>query len=168
MNKLALLAVLACVTALGCSSSPAVVQRSEPINYDEAMERLAAQLAILDKQVGGGLYEPATAAGERVLELSTMLGQFEPPRIGRSYDALVHYNEQADDMRRAADRMLFLVQQRRREAMLEQLQAVAYRFNYISANFGPNLQVGVLGNPPAKLLAPADYRADLPSDLSTR
>ena len=165
MTKPILLALIPCLMLLGCGVSQRTVLDAEPLGYDHAMEMLAAEIQRVDKLVTGGQYRSAESEAERALYLATKLEGYEPPRMGKSYADYTEYQAQAGDMRRAADRLLFAVQQRRRDQANEELVGAAYRYNFISVRYGPNIQIGVLERGPERLRRPTDYRSELPGEL---
>lgn len=166
MNKLVLLpALIACLALWGCAASHETLLNTEPRGYDEAMDMLASQIRTLDKHVIGAQYEQAVPEAERVMNLAAALGRTEPARLDKSLAEYEEYLAQAEDMRHAADRLLYYVQQRRRNESRSQLEVVANRFNTMSTRYGPNYQIGVLDRGPNKLMGPEDYRGNMPGEL---
>lgn len=167
-NLLLPLAAVLLSCLFGCASSQDTRLNTDPRSYDEAMSMLATEIRNIDKHVIGAQYDLAVPEAERAVSIATALGRFDPSRLGNDYDAYVEYESQADDLRRAMDRLLFMIQQRRRDGAREQLEVVARRYNYISSTYGPNYQVSVLERDPNELRGPEFHRGELPGELRGR
>ncbi|MBE7490559.1 MAG: hypothetical protein HS108_02180 [Planctomycetes bacterium] len=154
--------------AAGCASSQDTRLSRDPRGYEEAMDKLAFEIRNIDKHVIGAQYALAVPECERALSYATALVRHDPARIGNVYDEYSEYQAQADDMRRAVDRLLFLVQQRRRDEVRQQLENVARRYNYMSSRYGPGYQLSVLERDPRQLARPEFYRGELPGELRSR
>lgn len=168
-NLILPLAALLLAGLFGCASSQDTRLSTEPRSYDEAMEMLADEIETIDKHVIGAQYDLAVPEAQRAVSIATALGRFDPPRLGNNdYDAYMEYENQADDMRRAVDRLLFMIEQRRREGARDQLENVARRYNLMSTRYGPSYQLSVLERDPNQLRGPEFYRGDLPGELRGR
>ncbi|MBX3475341.1 MAG: hypothetical protein KF754_13255 [Planctomycetes bacterium] len=165
MKNLILPLAIVLFVACGCASSQDTRLSSEPRSYDEAMGMLASEIQAIDKHVIGAQYNLAVPEAERAVAIAGALGRFDPARLGNDYAAYVEYEAQADDLHRAIDRLLFMIQQRRRDGAREQLENVARRYNFISNKYGPNRQVSVLERDPNDLRGPEFHRGDLPGEL---
>lgn len=140
----------------------------EPRAYTEAMDWLRADLIELDQHLVGSQYDLAVPDAERVHQYAGALGRFEPPRISNDWAAFEEYVRQTEDMQRATDRLLYLVEQRRKSEAKEQLWAVAGRFNRLSAEYGPAIEVRLLEQEEKPFASPEDYRSELPGELRYR
>jgi len=164
-NLILPLVVLLLVGSFGCASSQDTRLSRDPRSYDEAMEMMAKELRLIDKHVIGDQYDQAVPEAERAVSVAEAVGRFDPARLGNDYAEYMEYQNQADDLRRAMDRLLFLIQQRRRDDIRIQLENVARRFNFMSTRYGPSMQVSVLERDPNQLRGPDFYRGDLPGEL---
>lgn len=162
MTKPALLVALFCLTLFGCAASHETLLNTEPLGYDDAMEKLAAELAKVDKHVTGGQYNMAVPEAERAVNLATYLAHYEPPRMGKSFADYQEYQNQAIDMQRATDRLMFLVQQRRRDEANQQMTTVIDRYNYVSRRYGPGLQMQALTRDEGAVRGPTSAYSNLP------
>lgn len=168
MKNLILPLVLLLLVVSACASSQDTRLSREPSSYDEAMDMLRYEIQNIDKHVIGAQYELAVPECDRALAYATALVRYDPPRLGNNFAEYQEYQSQADDMRRAMDRLLFLVEQRRRDEVRDQLETVARRYNHISNKYGPSWQVSVLERDPNQLKGPEFYRGDLPGELRGR
>ena len=159
-----LLALIVC----SCAASQETRLATEPRSYAEAMDWIREDLMLLDKHLIGSQYEEAVPDAERVLEYSDSLGRFEPPRIASRWEAYEEYYAQTEDLTSASDRLLFLVEQRRKIEAKEQLVEVAARFNRLSAEYGPSIEVRLLEQEEKPFASPEDYRSDMPGELRNR
>ncbi|MCC6466166.1 MAG: hypothetical protein IT463_12570 [Planctomycetes bacterium] len=161
-----LLAVLAlCVLLAGCGSAPRTETVSQPRSYAETMDLLAGRLKRVDKFVMGSDYGASIPDAQVAVHYARLLGQFEPPRIAADFNAFNEYSAQAEDMARAADRLLFLIEQRRPEECDAQLADIATKFNRMSVAYGPNYQIGVLDRGSDKFRSADLRRSDVPGEL---
>lgn len=165
MKNLILPLALLLLSVVGCASSQDTRLNTEPRSYDEAMELLSVEIVNIDKHIIGAQYRLAVPEAERATSIAGALGRWDPPRLGTSLEEYNEYQSQVDDLRRATDRLQFMIEQRRKEDARDQLEVVARRFNYMSSKYGPTIQVGVLERDPNKLRGPEGYRGELPGEL---
>lgn len=166
MNRL-LLASLVLVCLAGCSSSSKTpIYAGPPRDYVETMDRITFEIGQIDKHLIGAQYDLAEQECGRIAEWTARMGQFDPLRVGNSKDDYTEYLAQCDDLNRAADRLLFLTQQRRKEKAKDQLAILAARYNRMSREFGPGNEVSLFERPADKLRGLEKYRLDLPGEYS--
>jgi hypothetical protein len=163
--KTVCLCVLLALLFSGCAVSQETRLATEPRTYNEAMDWIRNDLQLLDKHLIGSQYDLAVADAERIFEFSRLLAQFEPPRMTNTYEAFEEYYSQAQDMAYATDRLLYFVQQRRKLSSKEQLWEVAGRYNRLSVEYGPNLEVRLTEQEERPFASPERYRGELPGEL---
>lgn len=164
--KRLLLASLVFIAIQGCGSSQQHVNTSPPRDYVETMDRLTLELGLIDKHLIGAQYDLAEQEATRLTNWTARMGQFDPLRVGDSKDDYSEYIAQCDDLNRAADRLLYLTQQRRKEQAKDQLAIVTARYNRMSREFGPGNEVSLFERPADKLRGLERYRSDLPGEYS--
>ena len=164
MKTIPLFVLLALLIA-SCAASQEARLATEPRSYVEAMDWLRADLELIDDHLIGSQYGVAVSDAERILKYSDALGRFEPPRISTDWEAFEEYYAQTEDLTHAADRLLFLVQQRRKVESKEQLRDVAVRYNRLSAEYGPSIEVRLTEQDENTFAGPERYRGDLPGEL---
>jgi hypothetical protein len=160
---LVLLSVAAFVA--GCSSSQETRVPTDPRSYDEAMYMIAEDVRLADKHLIGAQYALAENDMDRVVSNATRLAGYEPPRSTTRYADYTEYRAQADDLLHAADRLRFMVEQRRRRDAESLLEEVARRFNRLSATYGPSYQIGVLERSPNEFRFDDGDRSSTPGEL---
>jgi hypothetical protein len=171
VNIAGMLSVLAAVLLLsGCVTlnPDEHVERSDPVNYDQAMNMIAVEMRRIDRNMIGEVYSQAVPQTRRVLQYVESLGRFEPPRMASSYEDYREFGEQVDDLRRATDRLLYMLEQRRRDQARDQLVDVATRYNRLSVHYGPNRQIEVLEQSPDPFRITERYRSEVPGELRGR
>jgi hypothetical protein len=151
--------------ALGCASSQETRLANEPRTYDEAMSWIRDEIMLIDKHIIGSQYDEAVPDAERLTEYSRSLEGFEPPRLPDNNELYNEYFAEVTDLRYACDRLLYFVQQRRKEDAKDQLQEVAKRYNRISTTYGPNVEVDVLERGPERFPSTESYRDSVPGEL---
>lgn len=169
MKKAMLLVAAICALAMtGCIATEEDLepQLSEPRNYTEAMDWIRSEIRVIDKHVIGGEYGSAVRETRRVKQWSETLGRHEPPRMPRSWQAYEEFDRQTDDLYRAADRLLYFLEQRRKREAQEQLADFATRYNRLSTSYGPNYQVSVLEKDPDEFQVKPISRSEVPGELS--
>lgn len=164
-TTLLMLVVLLSLLAFGCSSSQQSRLATEPRTYDEAMTWIRDEIVLIDKRVIGSQYEDAVGDAERLKEYTRTLAGFEPPRLPDNYVLYEEYFAEVADLRHAADRLLYFIEQRRKEDARDQLAEVARRYNRISTTYGPNYEVDVLERGPERFPSTESYRDDVPGEL---
>lgn len=167
MRTIPLFVVLALLVC-SCASSQEARLATEPRSYTEAMEWIRNDLVQLDDHIIGSQYDQGVPDAERILQFAGALGRFEPPRISNSWEAFEEYYAQTEDLTNAADRLLYLVEQRRKIEAKEQLWEVAGRFNRLSAEYGPSIEVRLTEQEEKPFAGPENYRSELPGELRTR
>lgn len=164
--KRLLFASLVFIAVTGCGSSQQTVFSGPPRDYVETMDRLTYDIGQVDKHLIGAQYDLAEQECKRITEYTARMGQFDPLRVGDSKDDYTEFLAQCEDMNRAADRLLFLTQQRRKEQAKDQLGVVAARYNRMSRQFGPGNEISLFERPADKLRGLERYRSDLPGEYS--
>lgn len=164
MKLLLSLAVLVIAVA-GCSSSRQTISTTPPRNYVESMDQLSSMIGLVDKHLIGAQYSLAEQETEQVIKLAGSLGKFDPLRIGDDADGFTEFLDQCEDLRRSGDRLLFLIQQRRREDAKDTLGFVAARYNRLSRSFGPGNEVSLFERPAEKLRGLEKIHSELPGEL---
>jgi hypothetical protein len=162
---LMLMIVSASILALGCSSSQETRLAQEPRTYDEAMTWIRLEITQIDKQVIGAQYDEAVPGAERLKAYAGSLSGFEPPRLPDNWELYEEYFAEVSDLHHASDRLLYFVQQRRKEDAKDQLAEVAKRYNRISTTYGPNYEVDVLERGADRFPATESYRDSVPGEL---
>lgn len=157
--------VLLALVVCSCAASQEARLATEPRSYAEAMDWIRDDLMLLDDHLIGSQYDQGVPDAERILKYSEALGRFEPPRISTDWEAFEEYYAQTEDLVYAADRLLYLVEQRRKVEAKEQLWEVAGRFNRLSADYGPSIEVRLTEQEQKPFASPEDYRGDLPGEL---
>jgi hypothetical protein len=159
--------VLALVSlmAVGCASSQETRLAKEPRTYDEAMNWIRLEVTRIDKHVIGADYEAAVPAAERLKTYTGQLSGFEPPRLPDNWMLYEEYFAEVQDLHSAADRLLYFVEQRRKEDSKDQLAEVAKRYNRISTTYGPNYEVDVLERGADRFPSTESYRDSVPGEL---
>jgi hypothetical protein len=168
MIKPTLLVATLCLLLIGCATSSETLANTNPLGYDDAMESLATELRLVDKYVTGGQYNLAEPKAARATTLAGYLEQYEPPRMGKSYADYQEFQNQAIDMQRGADRLAFLVEQRRRDEANEQMLLVIDRYNHISRRYGPGINIDALARDEGRMRGPTSAQSNLPGDVSRR
>jgi hypothetical protein len=162
-------AVMAVMLLAGCFASSHDDGRApEPGDYTEAMALFAAEVREVDRHVIAGSIRLATDRTAQALQYATALGQFEPPRGQGSYAEYKDYDSQVADLRRATDRLLYMLQQRRDDDIRDMLTEVASRYNRLSMNYGPERTLSVLNQPVQPYTAADRYGNTHPEDLRGR
>lgn len=157
--------VLLAFVVCSCAASQETRLATEPRSYAEAMDWIRADLMLLDNHLIGSQYNQAVPDAERILAYANALGRFEPPRISTDWEAFEEYYAQTEDLTFAADRLLYFVEQRRKVEAKEQLWEVAGRFNRLSAEYGPSIEVRLTEQEQKPFTGPETYRGDLPGEL---
>lgn len=160
-----LLLVMFSALHLGCAASQETQLQREPRSYAEAMDFIANEVREINKNLIGANYGEAVVQGERLVRFAQNLGRFEPPRIAPNYEVYAEYGEQTNDLRRSADRLLFMLEQRRKEDARDELAEVAKRFNRLSVAYGPTYEIDVLDPGADRFRAMEDYRSEVPGEL---
>ncbi|MEE9310948.1 MAG: hypothetical protein V3V10_00920, partial [Planctomycetota bacterium] len=147
-----MLAMLA-MTAVACAApeedrDPFKV--ASPESYKEAMEAIEFEVHAVDAHLIGSHYELAGPEAAHMLETVKTLGMFYPDTISANWEAYEEYEAEADDLRRTNDRLLLMIQLRKKEDAKDQLEEFARRFNRLSRKYGPKLEIGVLERGPEK------------------
>lgn len=150
---------------VGCAASQETQLQREPRDYNEAMDFIAAEVRDINKNLIGANYVQAVAQGERLVRHAQNLARFEPPRIAPSFEVYAEYGEQTQDLRRSTDRLLFMLEQRRKEDARDQLAEVAKRFNRLSVSYGPTYEIDVLDPGADRFRSMESYRSEVPGEL---
>lgn len=166
MKHTLIVLVLSVMVIAGCANTQDTKLRTDPRSYSEAMDMIAGEVGQIDKHLIGGQYGLASNEAELVVKYAMHLSRYEPPRMTNRYDDYIEYDAQVDDLMRSSDRLLFMLQQRRREDARDQLAEVAKRFNRLSLNYGPTYQIGVLERSPNEFRFTESYSSDLPGEMS--
>ncbi|MCB9893723.1 MAG: hypothetical protein H6839_04670 [Planctomycetes bacterium] len=151
--------------SFGCASSQEVRLAMEPRSYDETMTWIRKEVGSIDKAVIGANYEGAVPDAERLRQYTKALSRFEPPRMDNDYDTYDEYFLQAQDLYRTSDRLLFMIQQRRKEDAKDQLAEFATRYNRMSVTYGPSYEISVLERGPEEFRGLEDLSTDVPGEL---
>lgn len=162
------LAMLA-MTAFACAAPGEdrdPFKAASPESYKEAMEAIEYEVRAVDAHLIGSHYVLAEPEVARMLEAVKYLGQFYPDTIASNYEAYVEYEAEAEDLRRTNDRLLLMVQLRKKEDAKDQLEELARRFNRLSRKYGPKLEIGVLDRGPEKFRDAEFSKSALPGELS--
>ncbi|MCA8916481.1 MAG: hypothetical protein KDB90_13810 [Planctomycetes bacterium] len=162
--SLLVLFVLSFLT-FGCASSQEVRLALEPRSYDETMTWIRKEVGSIDKAVIGANYEGAVPDAERLREYTKALARFEPPRMNNDYDSYDEYFRQAQDLYRTSDRLLYMIQQRRKEDAKDQLAEFATRYNRMSVSYGPNYEISVLERGPEEFRGLDNFSSEVPGEL---
>jgi hypothetical protein len=161
-------AVVAAMLLVGCFASGHEDGRApQPGNYQDTMTLLGAEIREIDRHVIAQSWRQATTRTSQALEYATVLGNFEPTSDNGGYAAYRDYDAQVADLRRATDRLLYMLEQRRSDDIRDMLREVATRYNRLSMNYGPESTIGVLGEPAASHRA-ADRYSGSPEELRNR
>lgn len=171
MKNLILLGLLSAIVISGASCASVEERRkpfivADPENYAQAMETIVAQLGKADTHITGSQYDLAEPEVKLVLEAAKSLGRFYPDTIEANYEAYREYEAQAEDLRRTADRMLLMVQLRKKENARDQLKELARRYNRLSMAYGPKVEIGVLERGAEKFKDAEYSETVLPGELS--
>jgi len=167
MKTISLLVIaLMSLAMFGCASSQETRLASEPRSYNETMDWLRDEVQLLDKHIIGSQYDEAVPDAERLSQYSKALSRFEPPRMPENRKMYDEYFMQVEDLNRASDRLLFFIEQRRKEDAKDQLAEVARRYNRLSVNYGPSIEVSVLEQGPEEFRGLEDYRDEVPGELA--
>jgi len=168
-GSLLVLVMLAALVLSACASQSHQdrLQR-DPRTYAEAMDLIASEMRLIDRNMIGEEYRQAVPQTERVLHYVGALGRFEPPRMSNAYEEYREFGEQVEDLRRATDRLLYFIEQRRRDSARTQLIEVATRYNRLSMSYGPTRQISVMEEPATPFRLTDRYRSDLPGELRGR
>ena len=161
-----LVTALLSLMVFGCAASQETRLATEPRSYNETMDWLRDEVQMLDKHIIGSQYDEAVPDAERLSEYSKALSRFEPPRMPDSRESYDEYFMQVEDLNRAADRLLFFIEQRRKEDAKDQLAEVARRYNRLSVNYGPSIEVSVRAPGPEEFRGLEDYRDEVPGELA--
>jgi hypothetical protein len=162
---LLLMVVSVSMLALGCSSSQETRLAEEPRTYDEAMTWIRLEVVQIDKHVIGSQYDEAVPDAERLKNYTRTLSGFEPPRLPDNWELYDEYFAEVSDLHHASDRLLYFIQQRRKEDAKDQLAEVAKRYNRISTTYGPNYEVDVLERGADRFPGTESYRDSVPGEL---
>lgn len=162
------LPLLLFVFACGCTLTQETKLQKDPRSYSEAMDMIAAEIAKIDKHMIGDQYDLAVNEAELVVKYTGHLSKFEPPRMTNRYDDYMEYDAQVADLLRSSDRLLYMLQQRRRDDCRDSLAEVAKRFNRLSLNYGPTYQIGVLERSASEFRFQSGFRSEMPGELRTR
>ncbi|MCB9932939.1 MAG: hypothetical protein H6841_05880 [Planctomycetes bacterium] len=157
--------VLMTLMSFGCASSQETRLALEPRSYDEAMTWIRDEVAGIDKAVIGAQYGEAVPDAERLREYTKWLTSYEPPRLPNDYEVYDEYFNQTQDLFRCSDRLLYFIEQRRKQDAKDQLAEFARRYNRLSTTFGPNWEISVLERGPEEFRTPEYYRGDVPGEL---
>jgi hypothetical protein len=157
--------VLVSMLALGCASSQETRLALEPRTYDEAMNWIRIEITQIDQQVIGAQYDEAVPGAERLRTYAGSLSGFEPPRLPDNWELYEEYFAEVTDLHHACDRLLYFIQQRRKEDAKDQLAEVAKRYNRISTTYGPNYEVDVLERGADRFPGIESYRDSVPGEL---
>lgn len=163
--KRLLLASLVFIVA-GCGTSQQTVSSAPPRDFGESMDRITADVAQIDKHLIGAQYDLAEQESARICDYTAKLGSFDPLHLGDQTDDYIEYQAQCQDMHRAADRLLFLTQQRRKEQAKDELAVFAARYNRMSRTYGPGNEISLFERPAEKLRGLEKYRSELPGEYS--
>ena len=151
--------------AFGCASSQETRLALEPRSYDETMKWIRMEVSEIDSFVIGAQYGDAVPGAERLREYTRALSRFEPGRMPNDYEAYDEYFLQTQDLYRTSDRLLFLIQQRRKEDSKDALAEFAKRYNRISSTYGPSYEISVLERGPEEFRSGGSYGGDVPGEL---
>lgn len=154
--------------ACGCTLTQETKLQHDPRSYAEAMDMIAAEIARIDKHMIGDQYSQAVKDAQLVVKYTGHLSKFEPPRMTNRYDDYIEYDAQVADLQRTSDRLLYMLEQRRREDCRDTLAEVAKRFNRLSLNYGPSYQIGVLERGASEYRFSPNYRSEMPGELRSR
>jgi hypothetical protein len=163
--KTPLLLLVLALLMVGCASSQETRLSQEPRTYDEAMTWIREEIVQIDKQVIGAQYEEAVPSAERLKQFTGSLAGFEPPRLPDRWELYEEYFAEVRDLQHASDRLLYFIEQRRKEDAKDQLAEVAKRYNRISTTYGPNYEVDVLERGPERFPSTESYRDSVPGEL---
>lgn len=164
MNRLLLVAAFFVLVA-GCTSSRQTVSSERPRSYVETADWLTRDIGLVDKHLIGDQFNLAEQEAERLVGYANDLAKFDPLRTGEEANDYHEFLAQCEDLRRSADRLLYLIQQRRRESAKDQLGVVAARYNRISRAFGPGNEVSLHERPAEKLRGLDTRKLELPGEL---
>lgn len=166
MKTIALLVTaLMSLSVFGCAASQETRLATEPRGYNETMDWLRDEVQLIDKHIIGAQYDEAVPDAERLREFTKALGRFEPPRMPANREMYDEYFMLVEDLQRATDRLLFFIEQRRKEDAKDQLAEVAKRYNRISVSYGPSIEVSVLERDPSEFRGAESYRGEVPGEL---
>ena len=161
--------IIACVVVLfacfGCAASQETRLATDPRDYTEAMDWMRVELQQIDQSQVGYNFKGAEPNAERLHAFARSLARHEPPRMGNNYETYEEYYLQTEDMTRATDRLLYLIQQRRREAAHDQLAEVARRYNLMTVTYGPSIEVTLLERDPEEFRGSRSISGELPGEL---
>lgn len=157
--------VLMSALTFGCASSQEARLASEPRSYDEAMTWIRQEVATIDKAVIGAQFGEAVPDAERLREYTKWLTTYEPARLPNDYEVYDEYFSQTQDLYRCSDRLLYFIEQRRKQDVQDQLAEFARRYNRISTTYGPNYEISVLERGPEEFRMSDSYRGDVPGEL---
>ena len=147
MKQAALVLLMSALCIAGCLSAPQTPADLEPRSYTEAMYMIADDVRGVDAELVGGRYPQALSHARKIHGNARRLVNFDPPRGGDLYEEFTTYSRQIGDLAHSADRLVYMLEQRRHADAQDQLAAVAVRYNRLSTNYGPSFQVGVLDRP---------------------
>lgn len=147
MKQAAIVLLMSALCVAGCVSSPEAHADVEPRSYTEAMYMIADEIRGVDRHVVGGRYPQALENARVIHRHARQLLNYEPPNTGDRYADFMAYSQQIGDLVHSADRLMYMLEQRRHADSEDQLAAVTVRYNRLSANYGPTFQVGVLDRP---------------------
>jgi hypothetical protein len=111
------------------------------------MYMIADDVRGVDAELVGGRYAQALGHARKIHGNARRLVNFDPPNSGDRYEDFTAYSQQMGDLVHSADRLTYMLEQRRNADAQDQLAAVAVRYNRLSTNYGPSFQVGVLDRP---------------------
>ncbi len=164
MKRLLLASLVFIVT--GCGSSQQTVYSAPPRDFPESMDRITAEVAQIDKHLIGAQYDLAEQECARIAEFTANLGSFDPLHVGDQTEDYMEYQAQCEDMHRAADRLLYFTQQRRKEQAKDELAVLAARYNRMSRTYGPGNEISLFERPAEKLRGLESYRSAQPGEYS--
>ncbi|MHC4840775.1 MAG: hypothetical protein ACYTDT_07390 [Planctomycetota bacterium] len=141
-------------------------QVTDPVNYAESMAVIEMEVRNVDVHIIGSQYAMAENEAEAVLDAAKDLGKFYPDTIAPNYEAYQEYEAEAEDLRRTSDRLLLMIQLRRKEDAKDQLGELARRYNLLSSKYGPKVQIGVLERGADKFRGAEYSEANVPGELT--
>lgn len=157
--------VLMSALSFGCASSQEARLALEPRSYDEAMTWIRREVASIDKAIIGAQFGEAVPDAERLREYTRWLTTYEPARLPNDYEVYDEYFSQTQDLLRTSDRLLYFIEQRRKQDARDQLAEFARRYNRISTTYGPNYEIAVLERGPEEFRSAEKYRGEVPGEL---
>lgn len=157
-----------CLLVVGCANGQESRLNQDPRSYDEAMDLIRDEVRGIDKSLIGGNYRDGVLQCQRLLHYSGYVTRQTPSRIGNTIDAYTEYDKQVEDLKRTADWLLFLMEQRRRQAAMDSLAEYVRRYNRLSMTYGPTVELNLSERDDTRYVGPEASSENLPNDIRQR